>query len=107
MRPDRAAIGERLCPPLKDADVFTPSFLAKPERLGNDFFTEVAFADEEGNNQNVRSVNACQDFYNRGVLFPKRFADFEEQLPAAQLGTLLENGDSGVFVKRGSVAKNH
>lgn len=65
--------------------------MQKPKRVRNDVTAEIAFADEERDDENVFGGYCGEDGFDLRFLFPKRFMDFGENLAAAQFGRVLVN----------------
>ena len=75
------------------------------QRLRNDFGAEVAFANEEGNDENPGGGEIGQDGFDVGLLFPEGFADGAEKLASAQFGRVLVDRGGGLVVQRRAMSQ--
>lgn len=79
--------------------------MQEPERVRDDVTAEIAFADEQRNNENVFGGECGEHSFNLWLLFPKRFVDLGENLAAAQFGRVLVNRNGRVVVLGRAMSK--
>jgi len=83
------------------------AWLPEAQRLGDDRFTEKTFADEQGQQEDARSRQPCDDLDETRFLFPKGLAHLREAASAPQLGCLAIHGGSRLGVGRRAMSKQH
>ena len=76
----------------------------KAEFTRDDFFGEITFADEKGDDENTRSEGGAEDRGDGGFLFPECFENGGENAAAAEFIGMLPGWSGGIGVKGRSVA---
>ena len=66
----------------------------------------MAFADEKRHDEDTRRGDFGENFFEVRLLFPKGFANFGENLPAAQFRRVLKHRRGGLVVQRRAVAQH-
>ena len=66
--------------------------------LRDDFRAEIAFADEQRDDENSRSGDSGEDAFDMRFLFPERLMDPGKYVPAAQFRRVLVNRRGGLVV---------
>ena len=67
----------------------------------------MAFADEQGRDEDARRKNLGQDFADLRFLFPERLADTGENLPAAQFCGVLIDRRGGIGILLRAMSQHH
>jgi hypothetical protein len=75
------------------------------ELAGDDFLGEIAFADEIGDDVEVRALDHIEDLAVAGFLLPEGANDLGEEVTAADFGGVLDGGGTGIGVHGGAVAE--
>jgi len=92
---DRFAVEEGLRAALLDTREVFHAFSFEAQLSGDYFVTEIAFADEERDNENPIYRQAGKDVFDFWVLFPKGFTHFGKESARTQLPRVLIHDIAG------------
>ncbi len=107
MGADGPAIKKFLSALLLHPRILPLPFLAKPQFEGNRLLAEIAFADEQRDDEDAGRFNIGHNVLNLGFLFPESLAHLAEHFSLADFGGVLKYGGARLRIERRAVAEQH
>src|SRR5207247_2492745 len=104
MRADRAAVVKRLLAAFLHARQILLRIRAQTEFTRNDFFREIAFADEQRHDEDSWSEHAAQHTGDARLKLPKAFEHLRKNLASAQFVRVLMSRRAGFRIQRRAMA---
>jgi hypothetical protein len=104
MRADWTAVVKRPIATLLHARKLLLLVVAQAQLAWNDLLGEIAFADEQGDDENARREHTAQHAAHVRLQFPEALEDLRKQTSPAQLVRVLISGCARLRVQRGAVS---